>query len=38
MELIEKENPYLKGVLTKNYFRPELDKTRLGELRFIKEN
>lgn len=32
MELIEKENPRLKGVLNKNYSRPELDKTRLGEL------
>lgn len=32
MELIEKDNPSLKGVLTKNYSRPELDKTRLGEL------
>lgn len=32
MELIEKENDSLKGVLTKNYSRPELDKTRLGEL------
>lgn len=32
MELIEKENESLKGVLTKNYSRPELDKTRLGEL------
>jgi type I restriction enzyme M protein len=32
MELIEKENPTLKGVLAKNYSRPELDKTRLGEL------
>jgi len=32
MELIEKENPSLKGVLNKNYSRPELDKTRLGEL------
>lgn len=32
MELIEKDNPSLKGVLTKNYLRPELDKTRLGEL------
>ncbi|MGH4049758.1 MAG: type I restriction-modification system subunit M [Clostridium sp.] len=32
MELIEKENQSLKGVLTKNYSRPELDKTRLGEL------
>lgn len=32
MEAIEKENPSLKGVLNKNYSRPELDKTRLGEL------
>lgn len=32
MEIIEKENPSLKGVLSKNYARPELDKTRLGEL------
>ena len=32
MDLIEKENDSLKGVLTKNYSRPELDKTRLGEL------
>ena len=32
MESIEKENEALKGVLTKNYSRPELDKTRLGEL------
>ncbi|MDO4976681.1 MAG: class I SAM-dependent DNA methyltransferase [Eubacteriales bacterium] len=32
METIEKENDSLKGVLTKNYSRPELDKTRLGEL------
>jgi type I restriction enzyme M protein len=32
MEEIEKENDPLKGVLTKNYSRPELDKTRLGEL------
>lgn len=32
MEVIEKENPVLKGVLSKNYSRPELDKTRLGEL------
>ncbi|MBX4271976.1 type I restriction-modification system subunit M [Clostridium estertheticum] len=32
MELIEKENQSLKGVLTKNYSRPELDKTKLGEL------
>lgn len=32
MEIIEKEKPTLKGVLSKNYARPELDKTRLGEL------
>ncbi|MBK5241844.1 class I SAM-dependent DNA methyltransferase [Clostridium sp.] len=32
MELIEKDNQSLKGVLTKNYSRPELDKTKLGEL------
>ncbi len=32
MEAIEKENDSLKGVLTKNYSRQELDKTRLGEL------
>ena len=29
---IEKENTTLKGVLNKNYGRPEIDKTRLGEL------
>ena len=32
METIENENNSLKGVLTKNYSRAELDKTRLGEL------
>lgn len=32
MIAIEKENPSLKGVLSKNYARPELDKVRLGEL------
>lgn len=32
MEIIEKENPRLKGILPKNYGRPDLDKTRLGEL------
>lgn len=37
MELLEKENSALKGVLSKNYARPELDKTRLGEL-VQKEN
>lgn len=29
---IEQENPTLKGVLTKNYARPELDQTKLGEV------
>jgi len=32
MDLIEKENHRLKGILPKNYARPDLDKTRLGEL------
>ena len=32
MELIEKENLSLKGVLPKDYARPALDKRRLGEL------
>ena len=32
MELIEKDNPQLKGILPKNYARPELDKRVLGEL------
>ncbi len=32
MHLIEKDNPSLKGVLPKNYARPDLDKVRLGEL------
>ena len=32
LEAIEKENTSLNGVLTKNYSRPELDKTKLGEL------
>jgi len=32
MVAIEKENASLKNVLPKNYARPELDKTRLGEL------
>jgi type I restriction-modification system DNA methylase subunit len=29
---IERDNPALKGVLPKDYARPELDKTRLGQL------
>jgi len=32
MIAIEKENKNLKGVLPKDYARPELDKTKLGEL------
>ena len=32
MIAIERENRNLKGVLPKNYARPELDKTKLGEL------
>ncbi len=32
MEAIEKDNPSLKGVLTKDYARPALDKQKLGEL------
>jgi type I restriction enzyme M protein len=32
MVLIERENPSLKGILPKNFARPDLDKTRLGEL------
>jgi len=32
MDSIERDNPSLKGVLTKDYARPSLDKTRLGEL------
>ena len=32
MIAIETENPSLKGVLTKNYARQELDQTRLGEV------
>src|SRR6266566_9552122 len=32
MVAIEKENPSLKGVLSKDYARPSLDKQRLGEL------
>jgi type I restriction enzyme M protein len=32
MIAIEKDNKSLRGVLAKNYARPDLDKTRLGEL------
>jgi type I restriction enzyme M protein len=32
MTSIEKDNPQLKGVLSKDYARPALDKQRLGEL------
>ncbi|MEG0138020.1 MAG: class I SAM-dependent DNA methyltransferase, partial [Bacilli bacterium] len=38
MEEIEISNNSLKGVLNKNYARPELDKTRLGELVTIFTN
>ncbi|MDI9599203.1 MAG: type I restriction-modification system subunit M N-terminal domain-containing protein, partial [Acidobacteriota bacterium] len=31
MVAIERENPQLKGVLSKNYARPDIDKTQLGE-------
>ena len=32
MRLIESENPRLKGILPKNFARPELDKGRLGDV------
>jgi type I restriction enzyme M protein len=32
MDGIERDNPVLKGVLPKDYARPALDKTRLGQL------
>jgi len=32
MDVIERDNPSLKGVLPTNYSRPSLDKQRLGEL------
>ena len=32
MRLIEKENARLKGILPKNFARPELDKRRLGDV------
>lgn len=32
MSAIERDNPSLKGVLPKDYARPALDKTRLGQL------
>src|SRR5690606_21087464 len=32
MEAVEKHNPSLKGVLPKDYARPGLDKTRLGQI------
>lgn len=38
MTAIERENKSLKGVLPKNYARPDLDKTRLGELIDIISN
>ena len=32
MIAIEKDNPGLRGVLAKNYARPDLDKSKLGEI------
>lgn len=32
MDFIERDNQRIKGILPKNYARPDLDKTRLGEL------
>ena len=32
MDAIEKDNPTLKGILSKDYGRPALDKQRLGEV------
>ena len=38
MRLIEKENPRLKGILPKNFARPELDKRRLGDVVDLSTN
>lgn len=38
MEALERENKQLKGILPKNYARPELDKRRLGNVVDIFEN
>ena len=38
MEALEKNNRQLKGILPKNYARPELDKRRLGNVIDIFEN
>lgn len=38
MEALERENKQLKGILPKNYARPELDKRRLGNVIGIFEN
>jgi len=38
MEALEQENRQLKGILPKNYARPELDKRRLGNVIDIFEN
>lgn len=32
LEAIERENPKLRGILPKNFARPELDKRRLGDV------
>lgn len=38
MAAIERDNPTLKGVLPKDYARPALDKTRLGQLIDLTSN
>ncbi|MEX2529840.1 MAG: class I SAM-dependent DNA methyltransferase [Gemmatimonadota bacterium] len=38
MTAIERDNPQLKGVLPKDYARPALDKTRLGQLIDLMSN
>jgi type I restriction enzyme M protein len=38
MDSIERDNPSLKGVLPKDYARPALDKTRLGQLMDLISN
>lgn len=38
MAAIERDNPQLKGVLPKEYARPALDKTRLGQLIDLMSN
>ena len=38
LEAIENENPKLKKILPRNYARPEIDKTRLGDVVEIFDN